>query len=287
MTTVYEQIGRTASLVISNTVSNNTITIKGLRVTFKIKKTPKGAGNKADIVIYNLSENSRKVIETEVDKNGDPQTAVELLAGYKGAPERVLFRGLFNATSRYKSPDWVTTLSGTDGIKQFRYLFEKTYTKGTPISTIVSDIAKQSGMTAFSVTPPLGFLKKTRTFSGPPLSIIKSLQETFPFTFDIQDEGYIIRTNKYGLDPRFIIAVDYNSGLLGEPRTKGNLVIIDTLINPDIRPNSYINLRSKGKAGLDGTYIIQRVDSAGDSYSGAWTMTIEMVRTDIQLVITA
>lgn len=274
----YQQLGRTASLTITNRVTGRSVNVNTLRVVFQIKKSPKQDGNRAKIEIYNLSPESRELINTSVDDKGDPQTHVELRVGYRDSTEGIIFRGGCEVMSTYKPPNWVTTLLGEDGTSQFKYVFEKTYSKGTPVFTVVKEIAEASGIEKFRLLPMTDLLKKTRTFSGPPLKIISSLQKTYGFTFDIQDEGVIIRSNKYGLDPRYLVKMDAASGLLGEPRTRGDLVVIDTLINPDIRPNSYINLVS-GNAALNGVYIIQRVDSTGDSYSGAWTMTVEMLPT--------
>lgn len=274
----YQQLGRTASLTITNQVTGRSVNVKTLRVVFKIKKLPEQDGNKAKIEIYNLSPESRELINSARSDKGDPQTHVELRVGYRESTEGIIFRGRCEVMSTFKPPNWVTVLLGEDGTAQFKYVFEKTFSKGTPIFNIVKEIAETSGIEKFRLLPMTDLLKKTRTFSGPPLKIIKSLQKTYGFTFDIQDEGVIIRSNKYGLDPRYLIKMDASSGLLGEPRTRGDLVVIDTLINPDIRPNSYINLVSRS-ADLNGIYIIQKVDSTGDSYSGAWTMTVELLPT--------
>lgn len=274
----YEQLGRTASLTIVNMVTLEKVEVSGLRISFKISKVPKQS-NKGSVVIYNLAPRTRHIIETVADKSGEPQTHVELRVGYKKSTQKLIFRGRCEATSRYASPNWVTSLEGEDGKAQFMYNFEKKYNKGTNISTIVKDIADAAKIEKFSIEKMTSTLKKTRTFSGPPLKIIKTLQKTYNFAFDIQDEGAIIRANKYKLDSRSIITMDYARGLLGEPRTKGNLVVIDTLINPDIRPNSYVDLSSIKRPYLNGLYIIQRVDSTGDNYSGSWTMTVEMLLT--------
>jgi len=276
----YTQLGRHAEATITNMVTNKEIVVRGLRIVFKIKKKGKAnesSGNVANVDIYNMSPTTRKFIETEDDKNGDPQTFIELRVGYKTTTPKVIFRGRCRVTSTFKSPNWVTNLKGEDGKAQFKYTFEKAYAKGTMIGTIVNDIARTAGIEEFNMVFLIDSLKKARTFSGPPMRIIEELQKTYNFVFDVQDEGAIVRANKYELDTKYLIKLDYRKGLLGEPRTKGSLVVVDALINPEIRPNSFIDLTSSAKSSLDGQYSIQRVDTTGDNFSGPWSMTIEMI----------
>jgi hypothetical protein len=276
----YIQLGRVAEAIIINTVANRTILVQGLRIVFKIKKKAKkkeGSVNVARIDIYNMSKETRKNIETVANSKGQPQTHIELKVGYKTTDTNMIFRGLCVVSSKYVAPNWITTLKGEDGKAQFKYSYEKTFSKGTTLGKIVKDIAEKSGIAKFDLVNIPDILKKSRTFSGPPLDILAGLQKTYDFVFDIQDEGTIIRSNKYEVDARYLISMSYERGLLGEPRTKGNIVIIDTLINPDIRPNSFIDLTSKSQSNLDGRYVILQVTTIGDSYSGDWKMHIEMI----------
>ena len=274
------QLGRVAEAIIKNLVTGKTIVVRDLRMVFKIKRKAKKSdtsSNIADIEIYNLSPESRKIVETIRTKKGDPQTSIELKVGYTSGTPTTIFKGKCDVQSAYKEPNWVTTFRGEDGTVEFKYSFEKKYSKGTPIGTIVSDIATSSGITSNTKISLPDKLKKSRTFSGPPLGIIKKLQDTYNFVFDIQDEGTIVRSNKYKVDAKYLIKVDYKRGLLGQPMRKGNIVIINMLINPLVRPNSFIDLQSQNNSSLNGKYSIQRVSTVGDSYSGPWTMTVEMI----------
>jgi hypothetical protein len=217
------------------------------------------------------------LIESVADGKGNPQTQIELKVGYASIKTELIFKGRCEVSSHYSAPHWVTKLTGEDGLSQFNYAYEKTFSKGTTIGTIVEDIATQSGIKGSSKTKITTQLKKSRTFSGPPLQIIKSLQKTYGFVFDIQDEGTIVRSNKYQVDKEFLIQMSYARGLLGEPRRQGDLVVIDTLINPAIRPNSFIELESKARSDFNGKYSIQKVTTKGDSYSGPWAMTVELM----------
>jgi len=274
----YLQLGRKANLTITNLLNGKSIDISELRVTFKIDKAH-SEKNKAQIEIYNLSPASRTFMEVELAKDGTPQLHVELRAGYKSEKQiGILFKGRCSASSTFKAPDWVTALVGSDGAAQYKYTFEKKYIKGTPILNILKDLASATGMDINRIIPMTDTLKKTRTFSGDPQKIIKNLQKTYGFTFDTQDESIIIKSNRYALDLRYIVTLNPEKGLLGVPRSVDNLVIVDSLINTDIRPQSYINLQSPSRPTLKGMYSIQKVDIIGDSYSGAWTMTSELLR---------
>lgn len=110
------------------------------RIEFEIEKDLKGTPNQCKLTIYNLSVASRDLFK------GAP-VRVTLEAGYEDAP-RLLFLGdLRFADSDIKGLDWVTTLQLADGGRAYANAkVNKSFTKGTPLRTILDSLARAFGV---------------------------------------------------------------------------------------------------------------------------------------------
>lgn len=264
---------RVATATITNLQSNKQIEVKELRITFTIKKKRKSDENEASISIYNLNELSRGTVQSN-EKDGDGQTLIELKAGYVDTPQAVLFRGIGKIVSSWVEPNWVTKIEATDGTTQLNNLiFEKQYVAGMPISQIIVDIIIGSGLTVGRLVPPPGVLSRTRTFSGPPAKILGDLASSYNFTIDIQNEE---ASTHVGTTPTGdLILLSLEKGLIGIPVRRGTVVECQSIINPDLKPGNSVTLLSP-TSGLSGFYVIKSVDIQGDSWSGPWTMKLQM-----------
>lgn len=276
-----EQFRRVATATITNLVTGQAIDVQGLRITFSITKTDKADKNKAKISIFNLNKKSRGFAQTKDNESGKPQTLIELRVGYgSSANEKVVFRGIGDCVSNYQAPNWVTTLSCNDGTSQITTAtFEKKFPAGTQVKDIMSQMISSTGIATIIENSVSGILPKARSFSGPVLPNIEDLQSTYGFQFDIQDQEAIVRTNNDSTKKIYRIRVARDSGLIGSPRAKGDLVICDALINGDLKPSNYVDLQSLRNPELDGTYVIKKVDMKGDTWGGSWLTTMEMQRT--------
>lgn len=252
------------------------IEVEGLRITFDIKKGPKLKTNKAKIKVYNMSPDSRGFVQIPVDDLKLPVLQIQLDVGY-GGDEKILFLGRATAVSTWEPPNWVTTFEATDGDVQFDlFQYEKKFPTKTPIFVIVNDILAQSGLDLGSTLPISGHLKKSRTFSGPPLHILQDLASTHGFAFDVQDEKIRLVPGGFSIVTSSIIKLDASSGMIGTPRVKDNLVIVDMLINPDVKPGTFITLISVTDKLLSGVYLVKKMSFKGDNWGGSWIANVEM-----------
>jgi hypothetical protein len=279
-----ENYQRWATMTCINTeglnLLTNSITISGLRVTFDIKKGPKLKTNKATIKVYNLSPNSRGFVQLPIDDMRLPTLQIQLNVGY-GEEEKIVFLGRATAVSNWEAPNWVTTFTATDGDVQFDlFQYEKKFKAGTPVSVIVNDLLSQSGLELGKISPITGNLEKPRTFSGPPLRILQNLQSTYGFAFDVQDQNVRVVPGGATALTTSIIKVDLSSGLVGQPRVKDNLVIIDMLINPDVKPGTLIQLISTEILTLSGVYLVLKMSLKGDNWGSSWLANLEMQSLD-------
>lgn len=271
------QFQRSATLTVGNFVTKESIEIEGLRITFSLKKSGKSDGNSSTIKVYNLSESSRAHCETETTKKKQFQTHVDLKVGYGDEKKTTLFRGLAQVTSTWQAPNWVTTFKVTDGVAETKVVeFEKSYRKGHPVTLVLRDMLKASKLGIQINQTVFGELARARTFTGPILKNIEDLSATFGFSFDIQDEETVVKQIPQNPPPTTgFIVLGASSGLLGKPHLKGDQLMINCLINTDLRPNSYVQLETTVPK-LTGGYLIKGVDVAGDTWGGLWSMTLEV-----------
>lgn len=119
--------GRQAKVLIKN------LNITDLRIKFNVEKSLVGYPNKANIGIYNLKSDSRKVIEEEGLK-------VELYAGYENPP--LLFSGnIINVLHQKQGVDWISNLYCGDAIKDINNAtINKTLSAGATTENIFNEL---------------------------------------------------------------------------------------------------------------------------------------------------
>jgi hypothetical protein len=95
------------------TVQVDTLLVEGLRIAFKVERSISKEPNKAEIQVYNLSEDSRRRTQKK-------DAALVLQAGY---PETIgqLFSGNVKTVSHVRhGADWISKFVSADGETQFR-----------------------------------------------------------------------------------------------------------------------------------------------------------------------
>lgn len=270
-----DSFSRSASATINNLAAGEKITVTGLRITFDIIKSAKAAENRGNVTIYNLSPSSRDLIQSRTAE-GKSLTTVELRAGYKTSEEKILFRGTGEAVSEHSPPNWMTKINAQDGVQELKEVnFEKKYPAGTSVAEIVKDLVKAAGLAITVDVPWVAIIPKARTFSGDPVTNIQDLQSTYGFVFNVQAGGAILAPEDAPPKPEFTVTLSRETGMIKSPRLKGDLLIVDALIDPDLRPNNYVQLETL-TPGLSGLYLIKKARYKGDTWQGSWTVSLEM-----------
>jgi len=265
---------------------NTTLEVIDLRVTFSIRKSDKGSSNTAMIQVYNMAPESRKFLEVKPTKTNIPMTVVDLEVGH-GDRQVKIFLGRCTVRSEFKAPNWVTTLVATDGQTHYVKSYDKKFAKGTKIQSIVIHMLKKSGMAlkkeTINAISKESKLPRTRTFTGPPLMNIESLQKQYNFSLNIQDDIAILRSTAVKLaqsNAKNIVVVSFDNGLLKTPVRKGLLVYIKTIIFPEIKPGTVLILSGSGLEEFGGTYYVKRMNILGDTWGGPWHMDCQLIPVD-------
>lgn len=284
MTNTTPSFGRICEITIANLATDNQIKTSNLKVDFSIIKSQKASENKARITVYNLSNRSRGLIQTENNKSGVSQTSVELRFGYAQETNlKTIFRGKGEIVSEHKSPDWITTIDATDGLQEIKQaVVQKTYPAGTKVTEIYSDLMSAANLKKVISSSVQAVIPKSRTVSGDPLKEAEELAKTYGLKFDIQDEEGLLTNNDNSIDANIAVRIPLNqgTGLINSPRLKGDIVIAESLISGDFRPGNYVDLSSRRNPGLNGFYEIKRVDFKGDNFGGSCLAVLELQKSN-------
>ena len=132
---------RVASLTIGKP-SGQAIEIRDLRFAFSIEKGTGENPNKCTCEVYNLSADSRALVETV-------NNVLILKAGYRqDAGEITIFTGtVTRSLTRRQGPDWVTALEMSDGGLEYRDTKTSfSYAPGVTGQAVLSNIAATFGL---------------------------------------------------------------------------------------------------------------------------------------------
>jgi hypothetical protein len=133
--------------------------ITELRIKAKVEKHLLKIPNQAEVTIYNLNSTSRD------DLTRGP-TKVRLEAGYDGTPRLLFIGDVRFASNEHTGTEWETKLQLGDGARAYAEArHNRSYTKGTPLVTIIGDLAKKFGVSLPSEIASMDELK-TRLPTG-------------------------------------------------------------------------------------------------------------------------
>lgn len=261
------------------------------QIKFKVEKHLVRTPNQAEIKIVNLAEVSRNDLVRGPAK-------VRLEAGYDGTP-RLLFLGDIRFGSNdHNGTEWETKLQLGDGARAYAEArHNRSYAKGTPVTTVVGDLAK-----AFGVSPPdLSQLTELQTrlstgetVTGWVADELERVLAPYGMSFSFQDGRLqIMRYDDVIPNVRRVLAPPPDGGIIGAPvidppkirappkrgRRSGKarelkvpkLKIKHTLY-PELTPGETVDVESDS---INGTFRIDAVTHEGDLWGAEWVTHIE------------
>ena len=249
-----------------------------LKIGFNISKSISSSQNTATIEIWNLAEASRNALGKELDD-------ITLEAGYLpsggGGNVGIIFKGQIRDVEHTRSgPDIITTLSCGEGDKAFRKAtIAKTYPAGTKVETVVEDIYAQleaegidRGEWKFpDELPPF---KRPYTVCGGCKRELDNIARGKDFYWSVQNGTMeIIPGDNYIGD---VVILSPHTGLIDVPTITDNGVKAKALLNPEIRPNRRVQIKSEvlEMNAENGEYRVSECTYAGDNRDGNFTVSI-------------
>jgi hypothetical protein len=254
----------------------DTLLVEGLRIAFKVERsTSTKPPNKAEIQIYNLSEDSRARTQKR-------NAAIVLQAGY---PDTIgqLFSGNVKTVSHVRSgADWITKVVSADGEVQYRTArISESFKAGTKPEQVAQKLIDALKLKAGNVLKEIAkgdFAKGLTEFTngkvlqGNAAKELDTLLSSLGLTYSIQDGALqVLRFGKATEAPAVVLNTE--TGLIGSPefgetgKDKHTVLKVKSLLQPELVPGRRIKLESETK---DCIARVEKVIHTGDTHGPAW-----------------
>ena len=244
------------------------IEVEDLDIGFAVSKSIKKHPNKAEIVVYNLSPDTRGKIDGKRDRLGKLTNPVkcELEAGYADGMSLIFAGELHTVFTERQGPDIVTHFASADGLAATR---QGSASFSVKKGTGVADVLKKLGRELFKTgTAKLGNLDQIAgsasitgmgsTFpegtvvDGPAYDELERIADSCGFELSIQNGALQFKRKGQPLDEE-AIELSPTSGLIGSPtveaqqdpgKTKPSekFMLAQCLLIPGIFPGRKVNL---------------------------------------------
>jgi hypothetical protein len=252
--------------------ADNGLVIDGLRVQFEITKTISKEPNTGTVTLTNCNAETRAWLQR------DGMTAW-LEAGYDGTYRRILAGAVRWCESRHDGTDWTTRLEVVDGARADRARVGRTYRTGTPVATILRDVAQAMGYALPAGVAELGgALPAGVTVSGLARDELTRLLAQLGYSWSIQGEQLqVLRDGAVNADEAWVISEA--TGLIGVPEysapTKSKqqrTLTFSALLFPELTPGGRVQLEARVVRGL---HRMRSVKHVGDTHGSEWTSQVE------------
>jgi hypothetical protein len=261
------------------------------RIQFKIEKHLRKTPNQAEIVITNLAPQSR-----EAFVSGPAKVRIE--AGYDGTPRLLFIGDLRHASNEHVGTEWLTKLQLADGARAYAQArVNRSYAKGTPITSILGDIARGFGVPLPPEVNASADLRARLTtgevITGYASDELTRLLAQFGFEWSFQNGVLqILRVDAALPGSVRVLSVPPDGGIIGAPTIdppkirapskakksgRGSAPRVPKMklkhsLFPDLIPGERIEVQSRS---LNGIFRIDSLLHEGDNHGGDWTTTIE------------
>ena len=263
--------------------------IKGLDMSFNIVATRDSKPNTAKITVFNLAETSRNLFSTSM-------LGIEFWAGY-GENIGMIFRGSWDdETSKIRhkknGTTWVTTIETGDGLKEFQNtFFDKSYSKGIDVKTILTDVANSMGLPVVLDYDGNDILNSGASYSGKANSVLDDLAIEYNLGWSIQHGAVeIVDPDDPPKNDATAVLLTPDTGLVGRPTITDKGMECGALMMATIKPTRLVKLdpatidtdlgskqdaiKSGIKPTASGVYIVDRVQYTGDNMGGPFNTKI-------------
>lgn len=260
--------------------------INSLRVIFEITKTIRSYPNLARIELYNINNDTLRMLETKY-------TQIQFEAGYKGSL-RLLFKGqIRNVTDSRRDIDRIVTVYAGDGEQDWQNAtFNKTLSSNIDLASVLRDIGSTFsdifvGSTD-DVSVPADKLRG-QSLSGSSKDILDNLAEDYGFNWSIQDGEMVFSPKESPPVSDEAILLTASTGMIGSPTITEIGVNVTSMLIPNLQPYKLFKVQSVGsevslgdlyfrditKTKAEGTYFIQEVTHKGDTHDNEWSSVVK------------
>lgn len=242
--------------------NNNIVIPPQFTIDFDIQRAALSSSQTATFKIYNLGEQTRRLIYADQYDAANRFRAIQFRAGYVGFTPLIFNGALKKAWSDRQGVDMVTTIEAWDGAFAMAAGFStSTIVEGTPLNKMLADLAKSLPRTAG--TPIVGNFPgsngRGRVLFGNTWNIIR--QESNGLA--IIDNGQVKILQPNDAIASDIPVITSASGLLGSPARSGQTIELRMLFEPRVTLGQIVQLESTTNSLYNGTYKVMGFSHKG------------------------
>lgn len=249
-----------------------------LRVSVDVSRSITSKPNEFTVRIWNLTEAHRNALGRELD-------TVRVDAGYAPVSgvsnvSTIAFGNIRDYETRFIDGDVITNVVCADGdAAHQRAAVAVTHPGGTTVPDIVESIHERMEVHGVSrgeweFPPDVRTVLRPYTMCGSCVRELDLLGRGNDFHWSIQNGVMEIIPTTSFLPGRTLISKD--TGMIGAPTRTDNGAKIRCLLNPAIRPNRTVQVRSRAisTGGVDSVFRVSAVDFKGDNTQGDFVTDI-------------
>lgn len=276
------QINRKYELIIGNYQSGDGLLITDLQITFDISKSSnnKDKTNSAAIEVYNLSDESLKILDTDYP-------AAVFSAGYRDIGLKRLFSGEVTLVSTRKSgTDRITQIVMGSGYQALNHqLLNQLTAPGRNVKDVLEEIRKAiPGVSrgVYNGTNLSNSLIYGYPLMGTPKDMLNELSQKYSLDYQLEDDVLYVHDKERANTENFGQAYVFSgtTGLIESPyrvdlqtrrskkdKVKKQGVQFKSLLNPDIQAGDIVKLED---TELDGFYKVDDLRHNGSYRETPW-----------------
>jgi len=263
----------------------------GLDVWFQVRRSLRPQEpNTCDLRLYNLSDASRKAIESSASPSPGPAqpggtntvVPVKIVAGYVGGESTLFLGELRSAQTMTDGADTVTELTTGDGdAAAITSRLNQSFGAGANAYVVAKALLGAMGLgqgniaTVAQVLRASPLYNKGAVLKGNAMAMLKDLAQSVGLEVSLQQgvPQFVSQGQPLG-GQAYLISSD--SGLIGSPSvdTKG-VCSFSTLMLPGMRPGTPVQMNCKYVTGL---YRAVSCEYTGDTRGNDWNINVEARR---------
>ena len=257
--------------------------ISGLRIAFRIERSPFDALGRCQMDIINAKIKEQGEI---LFKRGQ---RFILEAGYEGSISAMFLGTIQNVVHFKQGNDTVTRVWAGDFIEPFEAEVNITMRNPVNLVNILEEIANQVGLSVVQYEIDPINVVGAQTFTGPLSFILNMLAESFNFIWILKDNALHI-VSELGSTAN-IFEINASTGLLESPILTHKGLNVKMLLEPSIKPSdimiitdggvvlsqSNLEYRDALAEGNTQRQVAYTVIHSGDTHSDLWVTEVEGV----------
>ena len=247
------------------------------RISFEIRKGEQGSAatqagaqsNKSTVSIWNLSEDSRGIIEREIGSG-----VMVLEAGYSGQLATLFAGDIALVEMRRNGPDIETRIEAGDGERNLVDAhIELSLGPGATDSQIVDSALRALGLGRGVISGiPAARRSNGFAYSGPVADLLDQIARKNGLAWSVQGGAVQIR-QEGDTSGRTAILLSDQTGLVGIPNKTEDGFKAECLLNPELEPGRLVRIQSALLTG-EVTYEVKGVEHIGDTHGEKWMTTV-------------